>query len=76
LRPIRIRSPADDVLATDGSKNQFLLPNLTRPWNVPAAGDPETLLGEHRGVDLVRHPLRVLAERRRFAGGATSSGWI
>jgi hypothetical protein len=69
-----LRRTGERVLATDGSKNQFLLPNLTRPWNVPAAsgtgslgieryldvlgmggpGDvyPETLMGEHRGVDL------------------------
>ena len=62
------------VLAADGSKNPFILPNLTRPWNVPAAsgsgslslaryaqalgmggpGDvyPETLLSEHRALDL------------------------
>lgn len=69
-----LRRTGERVLATDGSKNQFLLPNLTRPWDVPAAsgtgslgieryldvlgmggpGDvyPETLLGDHRGVDL------------------------
>ena len=31
------------VLATDGSQNQFLLPNLTRPWEVPAASGTGSL---------------------------------
>jgi len=31
------------VLATDGSKNQFLLPNLTRPWEIPAASGTGSL---------------------------------
>jgi hypothetical protein len=31
------------VLATDGSKNQFLLPNLTRPWRIPAASGTGSL---------------------------------
>jgi len=40
------------VLATDGSKNQFLLPNLTRPWNVPAASGTGSL-GIERYVDVL-----------------------
>lgn len=31
------------VLATDGSQNQFLLPNLTRPWKIPAASGTGSL---------------------------------
>lgn len=31
------------VLASDGSKNQFLLPNLTRPWGIPAASGTGSL---------------------------------
>ena len=31
------------VLATDGSRNQFLLPNLTRPWGIPAASGTGSL---------------------------------
>ena len=31
------------VLATDGSKNPFLLPNLTRAWDVPAASGTGSL---------------------------------
>ena len=34
---------SERVLATDGSKNQFLLPNLTRPWNIPAASGTGSL---------------------------------
>jgi hypothetical protein len=34
---------AERVLATDGSKNQFLLPNLTRPWEIPAASGTGSL---------------------------------
>jgi hypothetical protein len=31
------------VLAVDGSKNPFLLPNLTRPWRIPAASGTGSL---------------------------------
>lgn len=31
------------VLAVDGSRNQFLLPNLTRAWDVPVAGGTASL---------------------------------
>jgi hypothetical protein len=31
------------VLATDGSRNQFLLPNLTRAWRIPAASGSGSL---------------------------------
>jgi hypothetical protein len=31
------------VLATDGSQNQFLLPNLTRAWGIPAASGTGSL---------------------------------
>ncbi len=34
---------SERVLATDGSKNQFLLPNLTRPWGIPAASGTGSL---------------------------------
>jgi hypothetical protein len=40
------------VLATDGSKNQFLLPNLTRPWDVPAASGTGSL-GIERYLDVL-----------------------
>ena len=39
------------VLARDGSQNQFLLPNLTRPWNVPAVSGSGSL-GIERYVDV------------------------
>jgi hypothetical protein len=41
------------VLAVDGTHNQFLLPNLTRPWNIAAAGGSGPL-GIGRYVDLLR----------------------
>jgi hypothetical protein len=34
---------SERVLATDGSKNQFLLPNLTRVWRIPAASGSGSL---------------------------------
>ena len=40
------------VLASDGSRNQFLLPNLTRPWGVPAAGGTGSL-GIERYLDVL-----------------------
>ena len=40
------------VLAVDGSRNQFLLPNLTRPWDVPAAGGTGSL-GIERYLDVL-----------------------
>ena len=40
------------VLAVDGSKNQFLLPNLTRPWDVPAASGTGSL-GIERYLDVL-----------------------
>lgn len=42
----------DRVLASDGSRNQFLLPNLTRPWGVPAAGGTGSL-GIERYLDVL-----------------------
>ena len=40
------------ALATDGSKNPFLLPNLTRPWDVPAASGTGSL-GIERYLDVL-----------------------
>jgi hypothetical protein len=40
------------ILASDGSRNQFLLPNLTRPWGVPAAGGTGSL-GIERYLDVL-----------------------
>jgi hypothetical protein len=40
------------VLAVDGSKNQFLLPNLTRPWGILAAGGTGSL-GIERYLDVL-----------------------
>jgi hypothetical protein len=40
------------VLAVDGSKNQFLLPNLTRAWAVPAASGTGSL-GIERYLDVL-----------------------
>jgi hypothetical protein len=55
----RIRALRDElvpngerVLASDGSRNQFLLPNLTRPWGVPAAGGTGSL-GIERYLDVL-----------------------
>ena len=47
-----LHSRGERVLATDGSKNQFLLPNLTRPWDVPAASGSGSL-GIERYVDVL-----------------------
>ncbi len=41
------------VIAVDGTHNPFLLPNLTRPWDVPAAGGSGPL-GMQRYVDMLR----------------------
>jgi hypothetical protein len=41
------------VIAVDGTHNMFLLPNLTRPWDVPAAGGSGPL-GLQRYVDMMR----------------------
>ena len=38
-----LRQTGERVLASDGSRNPFLLPNLTRPWEVPAAGGSGSL---------------------------------
>jgi len=42
LRP-ELKRDGDRVLATDGSKNPFLLPNLTRVWDLPAASGTGSL---------------------------------
>jgi hypothetical protein len=47
-----LHSTGERVLATDGSKNPFLLPNLTRPWEVPAASGTGSL-GIERYVDVL-----------------------
>lgn len=47
-----LRRSGERVLATDGSKNPFLLPNLTRPWNVPAASGSGSL-GIERYLDVL-----------------------
>ena len=47
-----LRRSGERVLATDGSKNPFLLPNLTRPWNVPAASGTGSL-GVERYLDVL-----------------------
>ena len=47
-----LHSTGERVLATDGSKNQFLLPNLTRPWEVPAASGTGSL-GIERYLDVL-----------------------
>jgi hypothetical protein len=44
---------SERVLATDGSKNQFLLPNLTRPWRIPAASGTGSL-GIRRYLEVLR----------------------
>ena len=43
---------SERVLATDGSKNQFLLPNLTRAWGIPAASGTGSL-GIRRYLDVL-----------------------
>ncbi|MGH9257313.1 MAG: hypothetical protein ACRD3C_22365 [Vicinamibacterales bacterium] len=47
-----LRRSGERVLATDGSKNPFLLPNLTRPWDVPAASGSGSL-GIERYLDVL-----------------------
>ena len=47
-----LRQTGERVLATDGSRNPFLLPNLTRPWGLPAASGPGSL-GIERYVDVL-----------------------
>lgn len=47
-----LRGTGERVLATDGSKNPFLLPNLTRPWDVPAASGTGSL-GIERYLDVL-----------------------
>ena len=47
-----LRPSGERVLASDGSRNQFLLPNLTRPWGVPAAGGTGSL-GIERYLDVL-----------------------
>ena len=38
-----LKQTGERALASDGSKNPFLLPNLTRPWGVPAASGTGSL---------------------------------
>lgn len=38
-----LQRTGERALSADGSKNPFLLPNLTRPWNLPAAGGSGSL---------------------------------
>lgn len=54
MRALReeLRRTGQRVLAADGSKNQFLLPNLTRPWDVPAASGTGSL-GIERYLDVL-----------------------
>ncbi len=40
---VELERTGERVLATDGSRNQFLLPNLTRAWRVPAASGTGSL---------------------------------
>jgi hypothetical protein len=47
-----LQRTGERVLATDGSKNQFLLPNLTRPGGVPAASGTGSL-GIERYLDVL-----------------------
>ena len=47
-----LQRTGERILATDGSKNQFLLPNLTRPWGVPAASGSGSL-GIERYLDVL-----------------------
>jgi hypothetical protein len=47
-----LQRTGERVLAVDGSKNQFLLPNLTRPWGVPAASGTGSL-GIERYLDVL-----------------------
>ncbi len=54
LVPMReeLRRTGERALAADGSKNPFLLPNLTRPWDLRAAGGSGSL-GIERYVDVL-----------------------
>ena len=47
-----LKRTGERVLATDGSRNQFLLPNLTRAWGVPAASGTGSL-GIQRYADMM-----------------------
>jgi hypothetical protein len=47
-----LRERGQRVLAMDGSRNRFLLPNLPRAWNLPAASGTGSL-GIERYVDLL-----------------------
>jgi hypothetical protein len=47
-----LQRTGERVLAVDGSRNQFLLPNLTRPWSVPAASGTGSL-GIERYLDVL-----------------------
>ena len=38
-----LQRTGERALSADGSKNPFLLPNLTRPWDLPAAGGSGSL---------------------------------
>lgn len=48
-----LRERGQRVLAMDGSRNRFLLPNLPRAWNLPAASGTGSL-GIERYLDLLR----------------------
>lgn len=48
-----LRRTGERVLATDGSRNPFLLPNLTRAWGIPAASGTGSL-GIQRYLDVLR----------------------
>jgi hypothetical protein len=48
-----LQASGERVLAADGTHNSFLLPNLTRPWGVRAAGGSGPL-GIERYIDLMR----------------------
>jgi hypothetical protein len=45
IRELRneLQRTGERVLSADGSKNPFILPNLTRPWNLPAASGTGSL---------------------------------
>lgn len=47
-----MKRTGERVLATDGSQNQFLLPNLTRAWGIPAASGTGSL-GIQRYVEIM-----------------------
>jgi hypothetical protein len=48
-----LRPTGHRILAADGSRNRFLLPNLTRAWEVPAASGTGSL-GIERYAELLR----------------------